>query len=243
MNSSPCDFHRRNGTHKGKYSAIPGLSGTACAILFFIISMLSLISCSSTDSMIDAVAYREAHRIVEYQEDQVFIYIHGSGDNPSVWADEKVRRFGGIALDWSELSMNKLSAPRKGFEVGVKIASSLGEISPDTQFLLFAHSAGAWVAQGIADGMVNTDSIEIVFLDPFTAKSIVQPFAGLSQLGKGVDTVRTYYSTIDPVPFTSGKVSGGELINVDDQIHGYEKKSDAHWSVIDIYFDSCAPLL
>ena len=134
MNSSPCDFHRRNGTHKGKYSAIPGLSGTACAILFFIISMLSLISCSSTDSMIDAVAYREAHRIVEYQEDQVFIYIHGSGDNPSVWADEKVRRFGGIALDWSELSMNKLSAPKKGFEVGVKIASSLGEISPDTQF-------------------------------------------------------------------------------------------------------------
>lgn len=243
MNSSPLDSHRRTGPHKRKFSAIFSLPGTACVIVFFIISILSLISCSSTDSMIDAIAYREAHRIIDYQEDHVFIYIHGSGDDPSVWADDTVRRFGGIALDWSEESRNKISAPKKGYEVGVKIASFLGETSPDTQLHMFAHSAGAWVAQGIADGVVNTDSIEIIFLDPFTAKSIVQPFAGANLLGRGIDKVRTYYSTIDPVPFTSGKVSEGELINVDDQILVYGKKSDAHWSVIDIYFDSYAPFL
>ena len=243
MNSSPCDSHRRTGTHTGEFTAIPGLSGTAGAIVICIILMLSLTGCSSTGSMTDAIASREAHRIIEYQQDPVFIYIHGAGDTPSVWADDMVRRYGGIALDWSEVSGNRLSAPIKGYEVGVNIASFLGETASDTQFLLFAHSAGAWVAQGIADGTANTDSLEIIFLDPFTAQSILQPFAGLRRLGKGVDTVRTYYSTIDPVPFTAGKVSGGELINVDDQIIVHGQKRDAHWSVIDIYFDSYAPFL
>ena len=211
-------------------------------LAFLIIPILFMISCSSTIS-VEEIASRESKKILSNQQSRLRIYIHGSGDTPSVWAESAVTEFGGIALDWSEQGMSKLSAPSRGYEIGVEIGSILQSNQIATPLVLIAHSAGAWVAQGIADALDNKDSIEINFLDPFTAKSIFQPFSGSKMLGKNITHLSTYYASMDGIPFTNGKVSGGEVLNVDDYLNTGDKKSDAHWDVIDIYFDIYASSL
>ncbi|NCB00747.1 MAG: alpha/beta hydrolase [Spirochaetia bacterium] len=202
----------------------------------FVLVVIIFSSCS-TSTLLDDIGQREVAKILRSEQQVLSVYIHGAGDTPFVWAIDKIDRFGGVALDWSESSMGKLSAPKKGYEIGLTIGSLLKGNMNDMHLILIAHSAGAWVAQGIADGIGNENGIEIVFLDPFTAASIVQPFAGSKRLGNNASRVSTYYTTIDPIPFTAGKVSSGEVINLDSYITVEGKKSEAHWSVIDIYFN------
>ena len=204
--------------------------------LFVILLSFLLASCSSSTSL-QKVSMREIFKIIEYKEEKVLIYIHGSGDTPSVWAEDKVNKFGGVALDWSLASANKLQAPKNGYEIGKDIGLLLNQKNENRDLLLIAHSAGAWVVQGIADSIENKDLVEIIFLDPFTASSIFTPLKGSRMLGKNAREVSTYYTSLDPIPFTNGKVNRGNRIKVDDSIVIDGKKRDAHWDVIDVYFN------
>lgn len=163
------------------------------------------------------------------------LYIHGAGDSPAVWANDLVLAYGGYALDWTTDAADRMAAPARGYDIGLAIA----ELMDDVPRTILAHSAGAWVAQGIADGLaaravVNAPSI--VFLDPFTALSLVQPFAGARMLGLDTLSVETWYTTHDPIPFTAGAVAWGEATNVDEFLP--DTGTEAHWDVIDWWVDN-----
>ncbi len=162
------------------------------------------------------------------------IYVHGAGDDSTTWAEALVKDETGLALDWKTTASHRQSAPAKGYRLGLSLAAYL---SPGVH-TVYAHSAGAWVAQGMADGLVKlgrTEAFNIVFLDPFTALSIFQPFAGARMLGRNAASVETWYTTLDPIPFTAGKVSAGEKYNLDDRIPLESRGTTAHWAVIDLY--------
>ncbi len=206
-------------------------------LLYSILTLIMLIGCSSS-ALIETTALREAKRIIAFTDSSITLYIHGSGDTPFGWAKDKERRYGGVAIDWTDASHNKLRAAKNGYAIGKRIASTLIQADDKKSITLIAHSAGAWVAQGIADVVNDKERMRIVFLDPFTASSILTPFAGSKMLGEHAKEVITYYTTIDPIPFTSGKVSSGELINVDERIVIKEKKREAHWDIINLYFST-----
>lgn len=205
-------------------------------LLYSIVTPLLLVSCSDNTS-IEEIALREANKIIEVSNNNITLYIHGSGDTPLGWAKDKEMRYGGVSVDWSNVSKSKLQAPKNGYAVGKSIASYLNQSPKKKNLTLIAHSAGAWVAQGIADVMNDKERMSIIFLDPFTASSILHPFAGSKMLGKNAKVVVTYYTTIDSIPFTKGKVTSGEFINVDEGIVIDDKKNEAHWDVIRLYFD------
>jgi len=74
-----------------------------------------------------------------------------------------------------------------------------------------------------------------VFLDPFTALSIFKPFSGARMLGINAASARTWYTTRDPVPFTTGKVAAGEIILIDDRLPPESKGTRAHYDIITWY--------
>jgi hypothetical protein len=254
-------------------------------ILVFLLAGFS--SCASGAAAedlfsVDDIAVRELAKIdLENQKDRLLIFIHGAGDSPADWSQDLADRAGGVALNWEAAAADRMQAPARGYEIGFAMGKVLAEkyrtAGSDTQpdersdtqsgsragrqpegFFLMAHSAGAWLAQGITDGLQQSAqqkankraAVELVFLDPFTAKSIFQPFSGGRLLGIGADAVRTYYTKTDPIPFTAGKVAVGERIDVTDLLYSTDSSSTedrtlAHWQVIDyaagIEFPSSAP--
>ncbi len=191
----------------------------------------------------------------EGQRELLPLFIHGAGDTPEVWAAELADRTSGIAVDWSQEASRRMKAPSRSYTVGFTAGSAAAELyagwkRPELQ--LIAHSAGAWLAQGFIDGLLQgTDCIEtppagecrlsltLVLLDPFSARSILEPFSGGRMLGAGLSesSVTTYYTTRDPIPFTRGNVSGGEVIDLTELLEETGDRTEAHWQVIDYYAD------
>lgn len=169
------------------------------------------------------------------------ILVHGAGEGAETWASEAARvltrTYGTdsvLALDWSDASAGRLLAPGRGYRLGRALAPELS--APVT---IIAHSAGAWLAQGLVDAHLEAggrpEDIHLVLLDPFTARAWYRPFAGGRQLARGLDAAVTYYTTLDPIPFTAGNVADGRTVNLDEALAHFEG-SDPHWSVIDWYF-------
>jgi hypothetical protein len=162
------------------------------------------------------------------------IYIHGAGDNCDSWATKLLMGDGDFALDWSIYAADKFSAPARGYQLGLELSKYLNDM-PRT---IYAHSAGAWVAQGLLDGFYargDSEPVAIVFLDPFTALSLFQPFAGSRMLGMNASSVETIYTTRDSIPFTKGMVAAGRRTNIDDLLPVETRGAQAHWAVIDWY--------
>jgi hypothetical protein len=163
------------------------------------------------------------------------LYLHGAGDDAKRWAQALVESRGGFAFDWKQAAADRLAAPGVGYQLGLAMATTM---DPATQRVLYAHSAGAWVAQGIADGLALIPGSlppTIVFLDPFTAFSLVDFAAGKTRLGKNARAT-TYFTTRDPIPFTDGGVAAGTVSNVDSLLDASVQGTPAHWAVIDWYF-------
>lgn len=169
------------------------------------------------------------------------ILVHGAGEGPETWASEAARALtriygteGVLALDWSEASAERLLAPGRGYRLGTALAPELS-----VPVTIIAHSAGAWLAQGLVDAHLEAggrpEDINLVLLDPFTARAWYRPFAGGRQLARGLHATLTYYTTLDPIPFTAGNVAEGRTVNLDEALAHLEG-SDPHWSVIDWYF-------
>jgi hypothetical protein len=139
--------------------------------LSIVLTLLATLACTTPKSLPDDPQVRDA-----ISGTRVF-YIHGAGDDSATWAKALANGDTDLALDWKEEASNRLTAPAKGYRLGLSLATY---ISPG-EHTVYAHSAGAWVAQGMADGLARlgrTDALKIIFLDPFTAFSVVQPFRG-----------------------------------------------------------------
>lgn len=163
------------------------------------------------------------------------LYIHGAGDSAKVWAEAWAQEEGGYALDWASEAADKLAAPRRGYQLGLSIARTLST----RPRVIYAHSAGAWLAQGIADGLALRSQTEegiilpdIIFLDPFTAMSAIEWGTGRQKLGLHTHFTETYYTTQDSIPFTGGEVAQGRRVNLDIYLN---KGTAAHWDVITWY--------
>ncbi|MFZ4618664.1 MAG: hypothetical protein ACOYM2_21070, partial [Rectinemataceae bacterium] len=164
------------------------------------------------------------------------LYIHGAGDGPARWADSLAGTRGGFALDWEKLARDRMAAPAKGYGLGLRLARILGP----GERTIYAHSAGAWLAQGLADGLAamgRTDKPTLVFLDPFTAESLFQPWEGRRRLGLNAAGAETWYTLRDPVPFTGGEVAAGPSHDIGPLLDPAITGSPAHWAVIDWYFE------
>ena len=169
------------------------------------------------------------------------LLIHGGGEGPETWAAEAARVLS-LAydtdrvsyIDWSEASAQRLFAPGRGYHLGRALSSDVS-----VPVTLVAHSAGAWLAQGIVDAHLDAggsaSDFTLVLLDPFTARAWYRPFAGRRLLARGMDAARTYYTTLDPIPFTAGQVAEGRRINLDDAL-AHREGTDPHWAIIDWYF-------
>lgn len=219
-------------------------------VLIILVVVLLGTSCNSQREIsVEAVAQRELSNIVGSSHNPLFLLIHGAGDTTESWAKGLSSQINALPIDWKELSDENLKAPALGYEMGLAIGQGLshvfrGEdsISPNRTLRIIAHSAGAWVAQGIVDGSLeHSDALmdpivtELVFLDPFTAKSLFKLFAGARMLGVGVPDVRTFYTKIDPIPFTAGKVAKGAIIDLSSQIDYGDDKFNAHWRIINVF--------
>jgi hypothetical protein len=231
---------------------------------FLSLAVFSLLGCASPGYSASALEAEPAAMKLIGQLDQalagtrgelLYLFIHGAGDTQEVWAAELADRTGGIAVDWSLDASRRMKAPARGYSVGFTAGSAAAELYAGRklpELRLIAHSAGAWLAQGFIDGMLQgidcadvasagacPVSLSLVLLDPFSARSILEPFSGARMLGAGLSgsRVTTYYTTRDPVPFTAGNVSRGEIIDLTGLLEETEDPVDAHWQVIEYYTD------
>lgn len=112
-------------------------------------------------------------------------------------------------LDWHEASLDRLAAPRRGYELGRRIGEELLASGRAYEVAhLIGHSAGAHVVHGIEDVFARLDpaerpAIHATFLDPFVARSVVRLFGGVKTFGEHADFAMSYVTRDDPVPFTN----------------------------------------
>lgn len=144
----------------------------------------------------------------------IMILAHGSGASPDGWPAEleealrllPIENWQFIRVDWSETAEQRLAAPRNGSAIGRLIGQEIAT-GPPRVLHLVGHSSGAFLVQGIVDGIRDSGDIETVihasFLDPFLARSAFQPRWGQARFGLGADFAESYYTAEDRVPFTN----------------------------------------
>lgn len=209
-------------------------------LIAFSIASVVLVSGCVSSAQIQNVSEREARKVEQNLDGPLELYIHGAGDSSESWGRRFEREFGGIAIDWSEISESRLDAARAGYLFGESLGLALSASLSGRPVSVIAHSAGAWVAQGLvdallADGVDTESSVSMVLLDPFTAKSLVQLWAGRRMLGLHTANVHTYYTTVDPIPFTVGAVAHGERTDWSDRTRDLADPVEAHWAVVNLW--------
>lgn len=152
------------------------------------------------------------------------ILVHGGGDDPSVWAEglgsqiESIQQERGtdgdwdiVALDWSGDAADVLTAARRGRQVGNGLVEALGAWQ---DVHVVAHSVGAHVAHGIAEGGVA--SLHLTLLDPFVGSGLVRWSYGRTRFGVGADFAEAYVNRDDGVPSSDGLLDEAHVFDVTD---------------------------
>lgn len=146
--------------------------------------------------------------------------VEGKADSWPVGVERQLRaataaagdRWDFYRVDWYEASLNRLAAPRRGFDLGRCIAAELTAPPRAYEVVhLIGHSAGAHVVQGVADALAtdrgrrtgDTPVVFLTFLDPFVARSLVQLHWGARHFGEDAVFAESYVTRHDPVPFTN----------------------------------------
>ncbi len=127
-------------------------------------------------------------------------------------------------LDWYEASLDRLAAPRHGYELGRRIGEEL--LAPGRAYEvahLIGHSAGAHVVHGIEDVFARLDpaerpAIHATLLDPFVARSVVRLFGGVRTFGEHADFAISYVTRDDPVPFTNSYLDHAYNIDLTETV-------------------------
>jgi hypothetical protein len=118
------------------------------------------------------------------------------------------RRWQIYRVDWYEASLNRLAAPRRGYELGRGIGTEIVRRGGYEVVHLIGHSAGAHVVHGIADVLDGlppdrAPAVHATFLDPFVARSVARLYWGVRKFGTNVDFAESYVTRDDPIPFTN----------------------------------------
>lgn len=223
-------------------------------ILVILISLWTT-SCGSSSNIPEKDFAREAavqilNAMQEKDRSLLPVLIHGAGEGEWEWTAEMAEATGGAGINWEPYARDRMKAPEKGYSLGLRIGeylkagmeeAAIDGWFRDQQLMLIAHSAGAWLAQGIIDAGGNDPwhIHSLVLLDPFTARSLFQPWAGRKILGGGLpaDKIEIYFTTTDPIPFTNGKCKQGIYTDLTEMMPVPEEEKEAHWQVIGWYFE------
>ncbi len=159
----------------------------------------------------------------------IFIVAHGSGASPDGWPLEleqallllPIEDWQVVRVDWEETAERRLSAPRNGSAIGRAIGREIAA-GPPRVLHLVGHSSGAFVVQGIIDGVRASGDdrtvIQASFLDPFLARSVLQLRWGQRRLGLGADFAESYYTATDRVPFTNSALQHAWNLELDASV-------------------------
>jgi acetyl esterase/lipase len=176
--------------------------------------------------------------------EHVVALIHGSGDSPSDWPDEMsttieattvAAQVSVVVIDWAEAAAARLLAPGRGLRLGRRLGTELlTRGAPPSRLTVVSHSAGAFVAYGMAQVLSQQDELHIrqVYLDPFLARSPVQWRYGSRRFGEYADSAVAYVNTVDPVPFTDGFPVHTAPVDVTDPEH---EDREGHWWPVEVF--------
>lgn len=149
------------------------------------------------------------------------VIAHGTGSDPAGWptalADAIRAAFGPLdhwtvdVLDWRAASEHPLTAARRGYRLGEEYAAALVGSAPRVVHLI-AHSMGAHLIQGIADGIrrheaahpdVSETAIHMTFLDAFHPRGVLTARWGIRTFGRGADFAESYVTRDEPAFLTN----------------------------------------
>lgn len=179
------------------------------------------------------------------------LLVHGSGDDPSVWAEPMAERLTSrlvspervamIPYDWADAAQDKLAAAGRGEAEGLAIAGVIEEEAL-THVHVIAHSAGAFVAQGIADALPpDRPTLHLTFLDPFCGKGLDFGWA-VDRFGANADFVDDYVHHGDGVPGTDVALTRAPTFDTTPTRPGTDEwaGSEGHWWPTEAY-DAAIP--
>jgi hypothetical protein len=184
------------------------------------------------------------------------VIAHGSGDRADEWpldlADElrslsvSQSLWDTYRVDWYEASLDRLAAPRVGYELGTAIGAQLAGAAHAYEVVhLIGHSAGAHIVQGIADAIAAQRLyVHITFLDPFVGRSILQLSWGVSRLGRNADFAESYVTRRDNVPFTNSLLERAHNFDLTHTVPNdpHPPQDFAHMWPVRVYLASAAHL-
>ncbi len=176
--------------------------------------------------------------------DHLVVLIHGSGDSPSDWparmratilSTTEAVALSVVAIDWAEAAAARLMAPVRGLRLGRELGTELRQRgSPPSRLTIISHSAGAFVAYGMAQSLSPDAAIRIrqVYLDPFLARSPVRWRYGVSRFGEYADSAVAYVNTEDIVPFTDQFPVHAAPVDVSEPSRS---DRDGHWWPVEAF--------
>jgi acetyl esterase/lipase len=155
--------------------------------------------------------------------------------NATLQATTAAAQLSVVVIDWADAAAARLVAPGRGLRLGRRLATELLERgAPPSQLTIVSHSAGAFVAYGMAQVLSEQDWLHIrqVYLDPFLARSPVRWRYGSRRFGEHADSAVAYVNTADPVPFSDGFPAHTEQVDVTDPDH---VDRAGHWWPVEVY--------
>lgn len=194
--------------------------------------------------------------------DQLLLVIHGSGSAADRWPADLLRtvrrvepaasEWDLLAYDWEEEALKMLTAARRGYRIGRELGRSLAaEANGNPTYRVIhivAHSVGSHVSQGIIDairaaqpaGAGPRTELHATFIDPFSARGLVQWRWGARTFGRGADVSDCYISTGDRVPGTNWYLRRAHNFDVTALVpeRFREDASSFHWWPVEYYRSS-----
>lgn len=150
----------------------------------------------------------------------IIVMVHGLNASAESWPQRYADRFQQIPgaerwdilrIDWSVVSARFLTAPGRGYALGRALGRQLAEDGEAYQAIhLIGQSLGAHVIHGLSEAYREylpkgeaRAYVHMTFLDPFIARSIVQPYYGRRNFGRHADFAESYFTRREPVWFTN----------------------------------------
>lgn len=182
--------------------------------------------------------------------DRLVLAIHGSQDDPDVWANDALERLGPHlpeperwaqhAWDWSARAEARGLAASRGQDEGEALADDLLALAPGyAHVLVVAHSVGAFVAQSMIEALARDPRrgphIHVVFLDPFGMDGILDWDHGQTHFGRTAPAAEAYLNTDDASPTTDDPLEHAHNVDVTPARPTDWPDDRAHWWPIEAW--------
>lgn len=151
----------------------------------------------------------------------LIVIAHGTGGSAGSWPASLERairaEYGAlehwkiVVVDWKAVADRPLSAARRGYRIGLDYANSIAAAPHEERprvVHLIAHSMGAHLIQGIADGLSRASPappafIQMTFLDAFHPRGVAALRWGIRVFGRNADFAESYVTRDEPAFLTN----------------------------------------